>query len=86
VEAAAGEGRAGGVTVNGTIWHMVQHELPFGRIGSSGIGGYHGEAGFEHFSHMKSVFIERRFSGARLLRPPFGKIFDLVLNGLRAIA
>jgi coniferyl-aldehyde dehydrogenase len=78
--------RAGGVTINGTIWHMVQHELPFGGIGSSGTGAYHGDAGFQRFSHMKPIFIERRLSGAVLLRPPFGKLFDVVIRALRAIA
>lgn len=75
---------SGGATVNGTLWHMAQGELPFGGVGESGIGSYHGEAGFSRFSHEKAVFIERRLSGTRLLRPPYGRVFQLVLRALRA--
>ena len=46
---------AGGVTVNDTLYHIAQHKLPFGGIGPSGMGGYHGEAGFHTFSHNKPV-------------------------------
>src|SRR5579859_4515687 len=55
---------AGGVTVNDTLYHIAQHGLPFGGVGPSGIGGYHGEAGFRTFSHMKPVFHQARFNGA----------------------
>jgi coniferyl-aldehyde dehydrogenase len=77
---------AGGVTVNGTIWHIVQDNLPFGGVGVSGMGAYHGHTGFRLFSHDKPVFRERRLSGAALLRPPFGKLFDLTLNLVGRIA
>ena len=50
------ETHAGGVTVNDTMWHIAQKELPFGGVGPSGMGAYQGEKGFETFSHMKSVF------------------------------
>ena len=50
------ETHAGGVTVNDTMWHIAQSELPFGGVGPSGMGAYTGEKGFETFSHMKSVF------------------------------
>ena len=42
---------AGGVTVNDTLWHFAHEELPFGGVGASGIGAYHGETGFRTFSH-----------------------------------
>jgi coniferyl-aldehyde dehydrogenase len=74
---------AGGVTINGTLWHMAQAELPFGGIGHSGFGAYHGETGFRRLSHEKAVFIERRITGTRLLRPPYGRLFDLVIRLLR---
>ncbi len=77
---------SGGVTVNGTLWHMAQAELPFGGVGESGIGAYHGEAGFMRFSHEKGVFIEKRLTGTRLLRPPYGRVFDMVLRALRAVS
>jgi coniferyl-aldehyde dehydrogenase len=76
---------AGGVTINGTIWHMAQTNLPFGGVGTSGSGSYHGEAGFVRFSHEKSVFVEHRLSGTPLLRPPFRKMFNLTLKVLRAL-
>ena len=50
------ETHAGGVTVNDTMWHIAQKELPFGGVGPSGMGAYQGEKGFETFSHMKSVW------------------------------
>ncbi|HEX7813488.1 coniferyl aldehyde dehydrogenase [Dyella sp.] len=67
--------QAGGVTVNDTLYHIAQHGLPFGGVGKSGMGGYHGEAGFRTFSHMKPVFRQARFNGVRLLNPPYGQRF-----------
>jgi hypothetical protein len=64
----------------------VQDNLPFGGVGVSGMGAYHGHTGFRLFSHDKPVFRERRLSGAALLRPPFGKLFDLTLNLVGRIA
>jgi coniferyl-aldehyde dehydrogenase len=71
---------SGGVTVNGTILHYVQEDLPFGGIGPSGFGAYHGVEGFRAFSHRKAVFEKGRFSGAALLRPPFGRFTDRLLD------
>jgi coniferyl-aldehyde dehydrogenase len=76
---------AGGVTINGTIWHMAQANLPFGGVGESGSGAYHGETGFIRFSHEKPVFTEHLLSGTPLLRPPFGCLFSLTLRALKAI-
>jgi coniferyl-aldehyde dehydrogenase len=70
---------SGGVTLNGTILHYVQDDLPFGGVGPSGFGAYHGREGFRAFSHHKAVFEKRRWNGAAFLRPPFGRITDLVL-------
>ena len=66
---------AGGVSVNDTLYHIAQHDLPFGGVGPSGTGGYHGEAGFRTFSHLKPVFRQARFNGAGLLNPPYGERF-----------
>ncbi|KRF02005.1 aldehyde dehydrogenase [Frateuria sp. Soil773] len=74
--------QAGGVTVNDTLYHIAQHGLPFGGVGASGIGGYHGEAGFRTFSHMKPVFRQARFNGAGLLNPPYGARFRHMLEWL----
>jgi coniferyl-aldehyde dehydrogenase len=62
---------SGAVTINGTLVHIAQENLPFGGVGPSGQGHYHGEAGFRRFSKEKSVFFESRFSAMRLLYPPY---------------
>lgn len=67
--------RAGGVSVNDTLLHIAQHDLPFGGVGSSGMGAYHGEAGFQTFSRMTPVFRQSRFSLTGLLNPPYGALF-----------
>ena len=77
---------SGGVTLDDTLWHFSNDELPFGGIGASGMGAYHGERGFRTFSHEKPVFIQSRFGLAWLLRPPYGERFELVLRILRRIA
>ncbi|MFZ0871238.1 MAG: coniferyl aldehyde dehydrogenase [Rhodanobacter sp.] len=71
---------AGGVSVNDTLYHIAQHGLPFGGVGASGMGGYHGEAGFRTFSHLKPVFRQARFNGAGLLNPPYGVRFRRMLD------
>jgi len=77
---------AGGVTVNDTLWHFAHEELPFGGVGASGIGAYHGEAGFRTFSHMKSVFSQPRLAAAKLLYPPYGSTFEKVLRLLKRLS
>ncbi|MCC6870306.1 MAG: coniferyl aldehyde dehydrogenase [Burkholderiales bacterium] len=77
---------AGGVTVNDTLWHFAHPNLPFGGVGASGIGAYHGEASFLTFTHRKPVFVQPRLSAAKLLYPPYGKTFDTVLALLRRLA
>ena len=66
---------SGGVTVNDVVMHVAQEDLPFGGIGPSGMGSYHGIDGFKRFSHAKAVFTQSRFNVAELagLRPPYGK-------------
>ena len=76
---------AGGVTINDTLWHIAQEELPFGGVGASGQGAYHGEAGFLAFSKEKPVFFQPRLSGAKLLYPPYGRRFEGMLALLRRI-
>lgn len=66
---------SGGVTLNDVIYHVAQEDLPFGGVGPSGMGAYHGRDGFLEFSHRKSVF---RQIGSELLaitRPPYGESF-----------
>ncbi len=71
---------AGGVTVNDTILHIAQCRLPFGGVGASGMGRYHGEAGFETFSRRTGVFLQSRFNALRLLKPPYGPLTDRLLR------
>jgi coniferyl-aldehyde dehydrogenase len=71
---------AGGVSLNDTLYHIAQHGLPFGGVGASGMGGYHGEAGFHTFSHLKPVFRQARLNGAGLLNPPYGVRFRRMLE------
>ena len=71
---------SGGACVNETLMHIVAENLPFGGIGPSGMGAYHGEFGFQTFSHRKGVFLQSRINGARLLRPPFGRAASTVLK------
>ncbi|MCC6534531.1 MAG: coniferyl aldehyde dehydrogenase [Burkholderiales bacterium] len=73
---------AGGVTVNDTILHIAQDALPFGGVGQSGMGHYHGEAGFRTFSKSKGVFLQARVNAMGLLTPPYGKGFDRLLRWL----
>jgi coniferyl-aldehyde dehydrogenase len=73
---------SGNVTVNDTMLHYAVEDLPFGGVGASGIGAYHGEEGFRTFSHAKGVFEQSRFNFAGVLRPPFGRVADLVLRYL----
>jgi coniferyl-aldehyde dehydrogenase len=69
----------GGVTVNGTLMHYVQDDLPFGGVGASGSGAYHAIEGFRGFSHAKAVFDVGRWNGGALLRPPFGRLTNTIL-------
>jgi hypothetical protein len=65
---------SGGVTVNDCIFHLPQHRLPFGGIGPSGMGAYHGRRGFEELSHMKAVLVQNGLVARILLRltkPPY---------------
>ena len=67
---------SGGATVNETLLHIAQDELPFGGVGPSGMGEYHGRAGFETFSKRKAVFYASRLNALALLRPPYGARFE----------
>lgn len=73
---------SGGVTINGTLLHVAQEDLPFGGVGSSGMGAYHGHEGFKIFSHAKAVFVQSRLSSIELLRPPYGPRFTKTMKFL----
>lgn len=65
---------SGGVTVNDVIFHVSADDLPFGGIGPSGMGSYHGVEGFRSFSHARAVYRQPRLDVAKLagLKPPYG--------------
>ncbi|MGS0649025.1 coniferyl aldehyde dehydrogenase [Komagataeibacter melomenusus] len=71
---------SGNVTINGTLMHYVQDDLPFGGVGDSGIGAYHGKEGFVALTHARGVYRQGRFNAATLLQPPFGRLADTITN------
>lgn len=71
---------AGGVSINDTLLHIAQDDLPFGGVGASGMGAYHGEYGFETFSKMKPIFHQSTFNGLGLFKPPYGKTFERMMK------
>ncbi|PZU05812.1 MAG: coniferyl aldehyde dehydrogenase [Sphingomonas sp.] len=73
---------SGNVGINNTLLHVAQDDLPFGGIGQSGMGAYHGIEGFRSMSHAKGVFVQGRWNLPKLLRPPFGKFADGTLFSL----
>lgn len=66
---------SGGLCINEVIMHVAQHDLPFGGVGDSGTGSYHGKAGFERLSHMKPIFVQSKLNGLNILLPPYGGLF-----------
>jgi coniferyl-aldehyde dehydrogenase len=77
---------SGGVTVNDCAIHFLQEDQPFGGVGASGMGAYHGEWGFRTFSKEKPVFVQARLNGLALLYPPYGRTFARMMALLRWIA
>jgi coniferyl-aldehyde dehydrogenase len=71
---------SGGVTVNETMLHFMQEALPFGGVGPSGMGQYHGREGFFSLSQKKPIYRQSRINTASLVRPPYGKLTDRLLR------
>lgn len=76
------ETHSGGVCLNDTLLHVAQDDMPFGGIGASGMGHYHGHEGFLTFSKAKGVLIKQRFDAARLIYPPYGKSIQKLIQKL----
>ncbi len=77
---------SGGVTVNDCMLHVIQENLPFGGVGPSGIGAYHGEHGFRRFSHEKAVFqVRGPFGGSFLFHPPIGAVAEWARKLLKVL-
>jgi coniferyl-aldehyde dehydrogenase len=75
---------SGGVTINNCVLHVLQHDMPFGGVGASGIGHYHGYEGFLEFTKLRPVFRNPRFSMLSMLYPPYTgrtrQILDLLIK------
>ena len=70
---------SGGLSINDTMTYFVQEDLPFGGVGESGMGRYHGFEGFKTFSNMRSLFVRSGLNPIKLTYPPYGrKIHDLL--------
>jgi coniferyl-aldehyde dehydrogenase len=82
VEQVLAQTTSGNVTVNDTMLHYAVDDLPFGGVGSSGMGAYHGEEGFRALSHAKGVFRQARWNFAYMARAPFGRMTDRMLGYL----
>ena len=76
---------SGGVTVNDTLMHVAHDNLPFGGVGPSGWGAYHGKHGFLRFSHQKSVFLQAKWSPASWLYPPYGAKFQRIMSLIKRL-
>ncbi|MDW5442992.1 coniferyl aldehyde dehydrogenase [Polaromonas sp. SM01] len=74
---------SGGVTVNDTLMHIAHENLPFGGVGESGWGSYHGEAGFLRLTQQKPVLVSSKWARGDLFYPPYGKRFDQVMGLLK---
>jgi coniferyl-aldehyde dehydrogenase len=74
---------SGGVTVNDVVFHVAQEELPFGGVGPSGMGSYHGHDGFLEFSHRKAIYTQMKKDIGPLvqMRPPYGPGIRKFLDG-----
>jgi aldehyde dehydrogenase (NAD+) len=82
VETVLARTSAGGSVVNNTVIHLANPDLPFGGIGPSGVGNYHGRHGFRAFSHERAVLIQHRISLGSLVYPPYGKRSNVVLRAI----
>jgi coniferyl-aldehyde dehydrogenase len=67
---------SGGMCLNDSMLHVAQHDMPFGGIGNSGMGHYHGQEGFIEFSKMRPIFKQAKKSGILALAPPYGETFE----------
>ncbi len=84
-ETAMRELPAGGMTVNDTLLHIAQEDLPFGGVGASGMGHYHGRWGFETFSKLKPVFLQSPVNALALFLPPYSPLARRMLHWMKRL-
>lgn len=77
---------SGGVTINDCLLHLGQHNLPFGGVGASGMGHYHGFDGFVTFSKKRGVMVQRRWAATGLLHAPFRPLTRAAIAALVRLA
>ncbi len=78
--------RSGGVTINDTMFHLLQSRLPFGGVGHSGYGYYHGYEGFLNFSNLRAIYYQTYSDSIlSLIRPPRGKLFNLLSKVMKRL-
>ncbi len=82
IDTVLNETVSGGVTINDTLLHIAQEDLPFGGVGPSGMGCYHGFEGFKTFSAQKAVFRQSRFASVGLFKAPYGSLFERLMKFL----
>ncbi|PZO49454.1 MAG: coniferyl aldehyde dehydrogenase [Alphaproteobacteria bacterium] len=80
-EALLARTHSGGVTINDVIFHFSMDDLPFGGVGPSGMGAYHGHRGFIEFSHEKAIYRQMKGELLAMLRPPYGDTFRKQVAG-----
>jgi coniferyl-aldehyde dehydrogenase len=73
---------SGGVSVNDALFHVAQHDIPFGGVGPSGMGHYHGYEGFISCSKLRPVFYQANVNAMKFMAPPYGKFADRIFNVL----
>ena len=73
---------SGGMCLNDSVVHVAQHDMPFGGVGNSGMGHYHGQEGFVEFSKMRPIFQQGPMSGLLMMAPPYGKFFDTMYQAM----
>ena len=73
---------SGGATVNGTLMHILQDDLPFGGIGPSGMGAYHGRDGFMRFTHARAVYQPGKLNAFEKFAPPYGALSRIAIRFL----
>ena len=77
---------SGGVSINTALLHVAQHDIPFGGVGASGMGHYHGYEGFTTFSKLRPVFYQAPFSAIQMMfQPPYGGRAAKIMNWLIAL-
>jgi acyl-CoA reductase-like NAD-dependent aldehyde dehydrogenase len=85
IEQVLTQAKAGGVTINDVIYHIAQEDLPFGGLGASGMGRYHGRDGFVTFSNAKAVLHQSHLAPAGMLRPPYRGRMDRLIRFLASV-